>query len=76
MPELLEKAIKKFQCQGQSWKKIRFWCSDETRIGLKTIRGKVITLKGVKPKGTQQWEYKYLWLYGERGTKFRREFFL
>ena len=64
MPELLEKAIENYKYQGKPWKKIRFWCSDETRIGLKTITGKVITLKGIKPKGTQKWEYKYLWLYG------------
>lgn len=44
--------------------KIRFWCQDETRIGLKTITGRLITSKGIKPKGKNQWIFKYLWLYG------------
>ncbi len=42
------------------------------------MTGKVITLKGVKPKGTQQWQYKYLWLYGlvepNSGESFGYEF--
>ena len=37
---------------------------DETRIGLKTITGKVITACGVKPIGLYQWLFEYLWLYG------------
>ncbi len=43
---------------------IRYWCQDETRIGLKTIPGKLITACGVKPKGLYQWLFEYLWLYG------------
>jgi len=35
-------------------KTIRFWCEDETRIGLKTITGRKITSKGVKPIGVHQ----------------------
>lgn len=31
--------------------KIRFFCGDETRIGLKTIGGRKITATGVKPIG-------------------------
>lgn len=34
-------------------KTIRFWCEDETRIGLKTITGRKITSRGVKPVGVQ-----------------------
>lgn len=43
---------------------VRFLCEDETRIGLKTISGRKITLKGVKPKGKVQWQFKATYLYG------------
>ena len=45
-------------------------------MGLKTITGKVINLKGIKGKGTKQWEYKYLCLYGLDRTKCRRKFLI
>ncbi|AFY73913.1 hypothetical protein Syn7502_01880 [Synechococcus sp. PCC 7502] len=41
--------------------KVRFFCQDETRIGLKTISGRKITARGVKPKGKVQWQF---YLYG------------
>jgi transposase len=44
--------------------KIRFFCQDETRIGLKTISGRKITLTGVKPRGKVQWKFKAFYLYG------------
>lgn len=43
---------------------VRFLCEDETRIGLKTISGRKITLRGVKPKGKVQWQFKATYLYG------------
>jgi len=43
---------------------VRFFCEDETRIGLKTISGRKITLRGVKPKGRVQWQFKATYLYG------------
>lgn len=43
---------------------MRFFCEDETRIGLKTISGRKITLRGVKPKGKVQWQFKATYLYG------------
>lgn len=43
---------------------VRFWCEDETRIGLKTISGRKITFTGVKPKGKVQWQFKATYLYG------------
>lgn len=43
---------------------MRFWCEDETRIGLKTIEGRLLTLKGVKPVGKMQWVFQCFWLYG------------
>jgi hypothetical protein len=46
--------------QGQ----VRYFCEDETRIGLKTISGRKITAKGVKPQGKVQWQFKATYLYG------------
>jgi DDE superfamily endonuclease len=43
---------------------VRFFCEDETRIGLKTISGRKITLRGVKPIGKVQWQFKATYLYG------------
>jgi hypothetical protein len=43
---------------------VRFLCEDETRVGLKTISGRKITAKGVKPKGKVQWQFKATYLYG------------
>ena len=54
---------------------IRYWCQDETRIGLKTILGKIITACGVKPVGLYQWIFEYLWLYGVIEPKTGDSFF-
>ncbi len=43
---------------------MRFFCGDETRIGLKTITGRKITAKGVKPVGLHQWKFQATFLYG------------
>jgi transposase len=61
-------------CQG----KVRFFYQDETRLGLKTISGRKITAKGVKPRGKVQWQFKATYLYGvvepETGENFFFEF--
>ena len=44
--------------------KCRYLAGDETRLGLKTIGGKKITLKGVKPEGSVQWKRENFYLYG------------
>lgn len=44
--------------------KVRFFCEDETRLGLKTLGGHKITAKGVKPKGQVQWQFKATYFYG------------
>ena len=58
--------------------KIRYWCGDETRLGLQTIEGKILTLKGVKPQGNKQWKFDYYYLYGlvepKTGEAFYYEF--
>lgn len=44
--------------------KVRYWCQDETRLGLKTLTGRKLTLKGVKPIGMVGWQRKTFYLYG------------
>lgn len=44
--------------------KIRYWCEDESRFGLKTIERTKITARGVQPIGVSQWVFKTVWLYG------------
>ena len=45
-------------------KLLRYVCEDETRLGLHTITGGLITLKGVKPIGMVQWRRDNFYLYG------------
>ncbi len=45
-------------------KRLRYLCQDETRLGLKTIAGRLITAKGVKPLGLSQWQRENFYLYG------------
>lgn len=47
-----------------SHKRVRYWCEDETRLGLKTIERRRITAKGVKPIGKVQWQREAFYLYG------------
>jgi hypothetical protein len=43
---------------------IRYFAQDESRFGLKTLVGSLITACGVKPIGQWQWQFKAFWLYG------------
>ncbi len=43
---------------------LRYFCQDETRWGLKTLGGRVITLKGVKPTLPVQWPRETFYTYG------------
>ena len=43
---------------------IRYFAADESRFGLKTLLGRVITACGVKPIGVWQWLFKAFWVYG------------
>ena len=47
-----------------SYQNIRYFVKDESRFRLKTIEGRRITLKGVKPVGEWQWQFQAFWLYG------------
>ena len=51
---------KHFACE----RPIRYFCSDESRWGLKTLTGRVITLTGIKPVIEVQWPRQAFWLYG------------
>jgi len=43
---------------------IHYLCQDESRVGLKTQSGKVITAKGVKPRVAVQWGRENFWIDG------------
>lgn len=45
-------------------KRLRYLCQDETRVGLKSETGKVITARGVKPVAPVQWGRDNFWIYG------------
>ena len=48
----------------QDERPIRYFVEDESRFGLNTIVGRLITASGVKPVGEWQWLFKAFWLYG------------
>jgi len=64
LPRLLEIMISLAAKRLDKFDNIRFWCEEETRLGLKTIEKRLLTLRGVKPKGTVQWSVKAYYLYG------------
>ena len=43
---------------------VRFFCQDESRFGLKTLTGRRMTARGVKPVGKVRWTVKATYLYG------------
>ena len=43
---------------------VRFFCQDESRFGLKTLTGRRITARDVKPVGKVHWTFKATYLYG------------
>ncbi len=48
----------------QDVRPIRYFAADESRFGLKTLVGRLITACGIKPIGQWQWLFKAFWLYG------------
>lgn len=44
--------------------RVRYFCQDESRFGLKTLLGRRITLRGVQPLTPVQWPRENFWLYG------------
>ena len=57
-------------------KGLKYWCQDETRIGLKTIERKKITACCVKPIGLVQWNFKAYYLYGSVAPQTGENFWL
>jgi transposase len=57
-------SLKGMKRLAKSGRRIRYLCQDETRLGLKTIPGRLITACGVKPLGWSQWQRQCFWLYG------------
>lgn len=56
--------------------RLRYFAQDESRFGLKTIVGRLITALGVKPLGTWSWQFKAFWLYGAVEPTTGERFFL
>ena len=57
-------ALEFLQSEFGEGKRLRYMCQDETRLGLKTITGRLITATGVKPVGLSQWQRDNFYLYG------------
>ena len=55
---------------------IRYFAQDESRFGLKTMIGRLITACGVKPIGQWQWPVKAFWLYSAVEPATGESFFL
>ncbi|MGF1490681.1 MAG: IS630 family transposase [Prochloraceae cyanobacterium] len=64
LPTLIKGIIHEFKDKIGHKSKISYWCQDEARLGFRTLSGKKITLKGVKPKQLLQWHYTYYYVYG------------
>lgn len=73
----LENAMKEAKNQQKKFDRVRYWCEDETRIGLWTVQRRKLTLRGVKPVGTLQLRREKYYLYGvvepQTGASFFRE---
>jgi hypothetical protein len=60
----------------QDKRPIRYFAQDESRFGLKTLIGCLITACGTKPIGQWQWLFKVFWLYGAVEPATGESFFL
>jgi transposase len=55
---------------------IRYFAQDESRFGLKTVTGRLVSACGTKPIGSWQWVFKAYWLYGAVEPATGEAFFL
>ena len=62
--------------RGQDERPIRYFAQDESRFGLHTLMGRLITACGIKPIGQWQWLFKAFWLYGAVEPATGESFFL
>nr|WP_059002530.1 IS630 family transposase [Leptolyngbya sp. NIES-2104] len=58
------------------FKQLRYFAQDESRFGLKTTVGRLITSLGVKPLGIWQWQFNAFWIYGAVEPITGQQFFL
>jgi transposase len=69
---------KKLQDLNEGLLPVRLFCQDESRFGLKTIKRRRITVKGIKPLGPMQDQYENFYIYGaaeiSTGENFMMEF--
>jgi len=54
----------------------RYWSQDESRFGLKTIAGQILTALGIKPVGPVQWNFQSFYLYDAVEPRSGENFFL
>jgi len=72
LPQTLETIKKHFIPASEHSRKIRYWCGDESRLGLKTEVGRLITLTGIKPLLSDAMEKrKLLFIWVSRTIKWR-----
>jgi hypothetical protein len=55
---------------------MRYFVQDESRFGLHTLVGRILTACGMKPIGKWQWLFKAFWLYGAVEPATGESFFL
>ena len=74
----LKQVLEENQAQVEKYQQVRYWCGDESRIGLITLWARKLTGRGVQPVGLEQWCFDYIWLYGlvepRSGDSFLAEF--
>lgn len=64
LPSQLISIVKSAHQQSKKFKRVRFWCEDETRLGLRTIRRRLLTAKGIKPVVILQFRREKYYMYG------------
>ncbi|NJL22224.1 MAG: IS630 family transposase [Leptolyngbyaceae cyanobacterium SM1_3_5] len=72
----MELLVEYYRQVRQDERPIRYFVQDESRFGLKTIVGRLITACGIKPIGSWQWLFKAFWLYGAVEPATGEAFFL
>lgn len=71
----LKLVMKEVKAQAKKFKRVRYWCQDETRLGLRTIQRRKLTLRGVKPLGILQLRREKYYVYGVVEPKTGESFF-
>ena len=54
-PKKIALSLKGMRGLATPGQRVRYLCQDETRLGLNTLPGRLITARGVKPMGETQW---------------------